>query len=225
MIPSVVAHEIACALQDFLATGFGPSNPPLALCGHYGHIHTGHGTANAACTSCGESEPVPAFCPETLTASANRTIPSRDCPFCNASEALIIVEAGLGDVRRTRLPLHHRTHLGAHPNGRRRRGRCRVRASPRNRVSTAAGALRAAPGTAPGNREGVAARHPAAHEGSRCLPPSCGTLAAFTPLLMRALNRLLALSVSHHIQCRNATRDCGFATSCVSSARSMKGMT
>ena len=28
MIPSVVAHEVARALQDFLATGFGPSNPP-----------------------------------------------------------------------------------------------------------------------------------------------------------------------------------------------------
>ena len=30
MIPSVVAHEVARALQDFLAIGFGPSNPPLA---------------------------------------------------------------------------------------------------------------------------------------------------------------------------------------------------
>ena len=30
MIPSVVAHEVTCALQDFLATSFGPSNPPLA---------------------------------------------------------------------------------------------------------------------------------------------------------------------------------------------------
>ena len=30
MIPSVVAHEVARALEDFLATGFGPSNPPLA---------------------------------------------------------------------------------------------------------------------------------------------------------------------------------------------------
>ena len=30
MIPSVVASEIAGALRDFLATGFGPSNPALA---------------------------------------------------------------------------------------------------------------------------------------------------------------------------------------------------
>ena len=30
MIPSVVAHEVTRALQDFLATGFDPSNPPLA---------------------------------------------------------------------------------------------------------------------------------------------------------------------------------------------------
>ena len=30
MIPSVVAHEVTRALQGFLATGFGPSNPPLA---------------------------------------------------------------------------------------------------------------------------------------------------------------------------------------------------
>ena len=34
-----------------------------------------------------------AFCPETLTARASRTILSRDCPFCHASEALIIVGA------------------------------------------------------------------------------------------------------------------------------------
>ena len=30
MIPSVVASEVAGALRDFLATGFGPSNPALA---------------------------------------------------------------------------------------------------------------------------------------------------------------------------------------------------
>ncbi len=30
MTPSVVAHEVARTLRDFLATGFGPSNPPLA---------------------------------------------------------------------------------------------------------------------------------------------------------------------------------------------------
>ena len=30
MIPSVVAHEVARALRDFLGTGFGPPNPPLA---------------------------------------------------------------------------------------------------------------------------------------------------------------------------------------------------
>ncbi len=30
MIPSVVAAEVAGALRDFLATGFGPSNPALA---------------------------------------------------------------------------------------------------------------------------------------------------------------------------------------------------
>ena len=30
MIPSAVAHEVARALRDFLATGFGTSNPPLA---------------------------------------------------------------------------------------------------------------------------------------------------------------------------------------------------
>ena len=30
MIPSTVAHEVARALRDFLATGFGPSNPALA---------------------------------------------------------------------------------------------------------------------------------------------------------------------------------------------------
>ena len=29
MIPSVVAAEVAGALRDFLATGFGPSNPAL----------------------------------------------------------------------------------------------------------------------------------------------------------------------------------------------------
>ena len=30
MIPSVVAAEVTGALGDFLATGFGPSNPALA---------------------------------------------------------------------------------------------------------------------------------------------------------------------------------------------------
>ena len=30
MIPSVVAAEVTGALRDFLATGFGPSNPTLA---------------------------------------------------------------------------------------------------------------------------------------------------------------------------------------------------
>ena len=30
MIPSVVASEVAGALRDFLATGFGPSSPALA---------------------------------------------------------------------------------------------------------------------------------------------------------------------------------------------------
>ena len=29
MIASTVAHEVARALRDFLATGFGPSNPAL----------------------------------------------------------------------------------------------------------------------------------------------------------------------------------------------------
>ena len=30
MIPSTVAHKVTRALHDFLATGFGPSNPALA---------------------------------------------------------------------------------------------------------------------------------------------------------------------------------------------------
>ena len=30
MIPAVVADEVTGALRDFLATGFGPSNPALA---------------------------------------------------------------------------------------------------------------------------------------------------------------------------------------------------
>ena len=33
MIPSVVASEVTGALRDFLATGFGPSNPALANVG------------------------------------------------------------------------------------------------------------------------------------------------------------------------------------------------
>ena len=33
------------------------------------------------------------FCPESLATRANRTVLSRDCPFCHASEALIIVGA------------------------------------------------------------------------------------------------------------------------------------
>ena len=71
----------------------GVAGRNVALCGHCGHIHAGHGAANAACTSCGEGKPVPAFCPDTFAASANRTILSRDCPFCHASEALVVVGA------------------------------------------------------------------------------------------------------------------------------------
>ena len=80
----------------------GVAGRNVALCGHCGHIHAGHGAANATCTSCGEGKPVPAFCPETLTASANRTILSRDCPICNASEALIIAR-GWRDAPQSRL--------------------------------------------------------------------------------------------------------------------------
>ena len=64
----------------------------VALCGRCGHITPGT-AANAACTNCGVGEPVAVFCPETLAYRASRTVLSRDCPFCNAGEALIIVGA------------------------------------------------------------------------------------------------------------------------------------
>ncbi len=62
-------------------------------CGHCGHLHAGHGANSAACTSCGEGELVPLFCPESLATRAKRSVLSRDCPFRHAGEALIIVGA------------------------------------------------------------------------------------------------------------------------------------
>ena len=63
------------------------------LCGNCGHIHAVRSVSASTCTSCGEGQTVRVFCPESVTSRGGRTFLSRDCPFCHAVEALIIVGA------------------------------------------------------------------------------------------------------------------------------------
>ena len=69
----------------------GIDGKPAALCGNCGHVHPGHGVA--ACTDCGAAATVNVISPESTTNRRGRTLLSRDCPFCQAAEALIIVGA------------------------------------------------------------------------------------------------------------------------------------
>ena len=69
----------------------GIDHKPAALCGNCGHVHPSHGVA--ACTECGEAATVNVISPESTTSRRGRTLLSRDCPFCHAAEALIIVGA------------------------------------------------------------------------------------------------------------------------------------
>ena len=79
----------------------GIAGAAQSLCGNCGHLHAGHNVAE--CVDCGEAAIVPVFAPASTTSRRGRraaprrrrirTVLSRDCPFCHASEALIIVGA------------------------------------------------------------------------------------------------------------------------------------
>ena len=62
-----------------------------ALCGSCGHVHAD--PKASVCVDCGERQTVRVFCPASVNAGRARTVLSRDCPFCHASEALIILGA------------------------------------------------------------------------------------------------------------------------------------
>ena len=69
----------------------GIDGEPAALCGNCGHVHAD--PKASACVDCGERQTVRVFCPASVKAGRARTVLSRDCPFCHASEALIILGA------------------------------------------------------------------------------------------------------------------------------------
>ena len=69
----------------------GIAGSAQSLCGACGHLHAGHNVSE--CTDCGATAIVPVFVPDSTTSRGNRTVLSRNCPFCHASEALIIVGA------------------------------------------------------------------------------------------------------------------------------------
>ena len=61
------------------------------LCDACGFVHAGRETA--ACAGCGSRRLVPVFCPESVVTRRKRNELSRDCPYCGAREALIILGA------------------------------------------------------------------------------------------------------------------------------------
>ena len=62
-----------------------------AVCDGCGLVHAGHGATR--CTGCDSKQIVGVFCPETVVQRRGRRQLSRDCPYCGAQEALIIVGA------------------------------------------------------------------------------------------------------------------------------------
>ena len=61
------------------------------LCDACGFVHAGRETS--ACAGCGSRRLVPVFCPESVVTRRKRNELSRDCPYCGAREALIILGA------------------------------------------------------------------------------------------------------------------------------------
>ena len=61
------------------------------LCDACGFVHAGREAS--ACAGCGSHRLVPVFCPESVVTRRNRSQLSRDCPYCGAREALIILGA------------------------------------------------------------------------------------------------------------------------------------
>ena len=61
------------------------------LCDACGFVHAGRETS--ACAGCGSNRLVSVFCPESVVTRRKRNELSRDCPYCGAREALIILGA------------------------------------------------------------------------------------------------------------------------------------
>ena len=84
--------------RDIDVRYFFPADPPpgvrgihVSLCDACGFVHAGRETS--ACAGCGSHRIVPVFCPESVVTRRNRNQLSRDCPYCGAREALIILGA------------------------------------------------------------------------------------------------------------------------------------
>ena len=82
--------------RDIDVKYFFPASPPTgvrgidaSLCDACGFVHAGHTTS--ACAGCGSDRLVPVFCPESVVTRRNRNELGRDCPYCGAREALIIL--------------------------------------------------------------------------------------------------------------------------------------
>ena len=82
--------------RDIDVRFFFPTDPPrgvhgisATLCSACGHVRPGHG--DRRCSSCDSARSVPVFCPESVVRRRDRQQLSRDCPYCGAREALIIV--------------------------------------------------------------------------------------------------------------------------------------
>ena len=61
----------------------------VSLCDACGFVHAGRNMS--ACAGCGSDRLVPVFCPESVVTRRKRNELSRDCPYCGAREALIIL--------------------------------------------------------------------------------------------------------------------------------------
>ena len=80
-------------VRFFFPTGAAPGTRGFdaALCDGCGLVHAGHGATK--CTGCDSEQLVGVFCPETVVQRRGRRQLSRDCPYCGAQEALIIIGA------------------------------------------------------------------------------------------------------------------------------------
>ena len=80
-------------VRFFFPTGGPPGTRGFdaALCDGCGLVHAGDGPTR--CTGCDSEQIVRVFCPETVVRRRGRRQLSRDCPYCGAQEALIIIGA------------------------------------------------------------------------------------------------------------------------------------
>ena len=80
-------------VRFFFPTGAPPATRGFdaTLCDGCGLVHAGHGATK--CTGCDSDRLVRVFCPDTVVRRHGRRQLSRDCPYCGAQEALIIIGA------------------------------------------------------------------------------------------------------------------------------------